>query len=149
MMKHSRLFLLIALAISALHGCSIRQNVRPVESTENLTEVCVLKNNKVRDGFLKAYVKALRSKGYQVRILEENASLIECPITSTYSANWAWDMALYMRYAEIKVYKNAALAGEAIYDSTWGSARLDKFIDAEAKIRELTDQLFPDKPPLL
>jgi len=47
-----------------------------------------------------------------------------------------------MKYAEIKVYRNAALAGEAIYDATWGGGRLDKFINAEKKIRELVEALF-------
>jgi hypothetical protein len=51
-------------------------------------------------------------------------------------------MALYMRYAEIKVYRSAALVGEAVYDATWGGGRLDKFISAENKIRELVDELF-------
>lgn len=52
---------------------------------------------------------------------------------------------MYMRYAELKIYRNAALFGEAIYDATWGGARLDKFISAEKKVRELVDQIFPQE----
>lgn len=126
----------------AINGCSIRQNVRPVESIAQITEICVIRNDKVRSGFLDAYVDALKSKGFQARVLGERSSLIECPVTSTYTANWAWDLALYMRYAEIKIYRNATPIGEAVYDSTWGGGRLDKFIEAEKKIRELVDQLF-------
>jgi hypothetical protein len=48
-----------------------------------------------------------------------------------------------MRYAEIKVYDNATPVGEAVYDSTWGGGRPDKFIDAAQKVREHVDQLFP------
>lgn len=51
-------------------------------------------------------------------------------------------MALYMRYAEIKIYRSAPVVGEAAYDATWGGGRLDKFISAENKIRELVDELF-------
>jgi hypothetical protein len=47
-----------------------------------------------------------------------------------------------MKYAEIKVYRAAALVGEAVYDATWGGGRLDKFINAENKIRELVNELF-------
>jgi hypothetical protein len=47
-----------------------------------------------------------------------------------------------MRYAEIKVYRSAAFVGEAGYDATWDGGRLDKFISAENKIRELVDELF-------
>ena len=49
---------------------------------------------------------------------------------------------MYMKYAEIKVYRSAALVGEAVYDATWSGGRLQKFINAENKIHELVDQLF-------
>jgi uncharacterized protein len=89
-----------------------------------------------------AYAEALKSKGLQVRTLIETANLNECPTSSTYTAHWGWDLALYMKYAEINVYRNAALVGEAVYDATWGGGRLDKFINAENKIRELVEELF-------
>ena len=105
-------------------------------------EVCVLRNHDVRHEFLEVYTDALKEKKIQVKTLPDTASLSECPTTSTYTARWAWDLALYMKYAEIKVYRNAALTGEAIYDATWGGGRLDKFINAEKKIRELVKSLF-------
>jgi hypothetical protein len=105
-------------------------------------EVCILKNEDVRQGFLDAYTGALNEKNVKVKLLPETASLNECITTSTYTARWAWDLALYMKYAEIKVYRSAALVGEAVYDATWGGGRLDKFINAENKIRELVDELF-------
>lgn len=64
-----------------------------------------------------------------------------CEWTSTYVARWSWDLALYMSYAEIKVFHKGSLDGEAKYDSTKGSANMGKFIDAEPKIRELVNQL--------
>jgi hypothetical protein len=45
--------------------------------------------------------------------------------------------------AVIKVYELGDLKGEAIYDSRGGGFRLDKWKDAEGKIRELVDELFP------
>jgi hypothetical protein len=50
-----------------------------------------------------------------------------------------------MSYSKIVVYSNGAKVGEAIYDATRGGGRLDKFIDAEPKIRELVEQLFPPR----
>jgi hypothetical protein len=123
-------------------GCSIKQTVRPVEFTGVPMEVCILRNEDVRHGFLDAYTDALKAKSVQVKTLGESVNLNECTTTSTYTARWTWDLALYMKYAEIKVYRNAALVGEALYDATWGGARLDKFINAENKIRELVDELF-------
>jgi hypothetical protein len=133
---------LMTLPCVALVGCSIKQTVKPVELTGQRAEICIVKNEKVREGFLDAYTEALKAKSIQVKTLAESASLNDCPTTSTYSANWAWDMALYMRYAEIKVYRSAAIVGEAVYDATWGGGRLDKLINAENKIRELVDELF-------
>ena len=133
---------IFVLLLGVIHGCSIKQTVKPVELTGQPMEICILKNEKVRPSFLDAYSDALKAKSVQVRTLDESASLNECTITSTYAAHWAWDLAMYMRYAEIKVYRGAALVGLAVYDATWGGGRPDKFINAENKIRELVDQLF-------
>ena len=46
-----------------------------------------------------------------------------------------------MSYAEIRVYRDGVLDGEAVCDATSGSGRLDKWIDAEPKIRELVEEL--------
>jgi hypothetical protein len=135
----------IALAITlafALSGCAIHQTVKPVEHfTEK--EVCIIESPTVKAGFLDSYKRALLSKGYLVRQLPASASIVECNVTSTYSANWRWDLALYMSYAEIRVYSGGKPIGEAKYDSQQGGANMGKFIDADKKINELVNQLFP------
>jgi len=125
-----------------LSGCAIHQNVRPVEKME-AREVCIVENGNVRSGFIESYKRALATKGYLVRQLPASASLIECPITSTYTANWRWDLATYMAFAEIKVYNNGKPVGEAKYDAMRGGGNMGKFIDADKKIVELVHQLFP------
>jgi hypothetical protein len=50
-----------------------------------------------------------------------------------------------MSHADIRVYQYGQQVGQAEYDSRWGGGRvIDKFINAEKKITELTNQLFPD-----
>ncbi len=66
-------------------------------------EICIIKNEKVRPGFLDAYSGALKANSVRLRTLGESASLNERIITSTYAAHWGWDLAVYMKYAEIKV----------------------------------------------
>jgi len=45
----------------------------------------------------------------------------------------------------IRVYQYGQQVGQAEYDSRWGGGRvIDKFINAEKKITELTNQLFPN-----
>jgi hypothetical protein len=134
-----------ALAISlpiALGGCAIHQTVKPVERFAD-REVCIVENPAVRASFLDAYKRALSAKGYMVRQLPASASLVECNITSTYTAKWSWDLALYMAFAEIKVYSGGKPIGEAKYDSQGGAANMGKFIDADMKVNELVTQLFP------
>jgi hypothetical protein len=110
---HNKSLGVLAITI-ALTGCSIKQTVNPVESfTEK--EICLIENPNVKAGF----------------------------ITSTYNATWRWDMALYMALADIKVYNNGKPIGEANYDSQSGGANMGKFINADKKIAELVNKLFP------
>jgi hypothetical protein len=136
-----RVVLAISLAF-VLSGCAIHQTVKPVEHFSG-KEVCIIENPSVRAGFLESYKRALSVKGYLARQLPPSALITECDITSTYNAIWRWDLALYMTYAEIKVYSRGKTIGEAKYDSQRGGANMGKFIDAKKKIDELVNQLFP------
>ena len=109
------------------------------------TEVCIVENKDVREGFLKEFEKVLQQKQIKYRIVQELDAKNGCEWTATYTANWAWDLALYMVYAEIKVFYQGKLDGEAIYDARMGGANMNKFIDAEPKIRELVEQLIQQK----
>ncbi len=128
-----------------LSACTIQQQVHPVSvSASQAREICVVETTSVREHFLDAYSNALTDKGLKVRVLPEGSPLNTCPLTSTYAAKWQWDLALYLSYASLKVYRNGHLDGEALYDGTGAGLNANKFIKAEAKVRELTDQLFPN-----
>ena len=107
--------------------------------------MCIVENKDVREGFLKEFEKVLQQKQIKYRIVQELDAQNGCEWTATYTANWAWDLALYMVYAEIKVFYQGKLDGEAIYDARMGGANMNKFIDAEPKIRELVEQLIQQK----
>ena len=136
---------LITAAAVFLAGCgSIEQVVKPVAmSNDDSREICVIENSAVRKNFSEAYAAALSERGFKVRMLPAGASVRECPLTSTYTANWRWDLAMYMAYANIKVYRSGQLEGEALYDALRPGLTTSKFIDASQKIRELTAELFP------
>jgi hypothetical protein len=127
-------------SVMLLTACSISQKIDPVAIPKE-GELCIIKNPEVRDGFLYQYESALSSKGIPYVVVSKNSVPKTCEWTSTYIAHWSWDLALYMSYAEIKVFHKGRLDGQAIYDSTGGGANLNKFIDAETKIRELVDEL--------
>jgi hypothetical protein len=123
-------------------GCAIHQRVSPTATFEG-REICVIENPAVRAGFVESYKRSLSAKGYAVRQLPASAAIVDCPVTSTYSAQWRWDLALYMAYAEIKVFSNGRPAGAATYDALRGGGNMNKFIDADRKVNELVNQLFP------
>lgn len=125
----------------AVSACSIHQNVQQLPAFDE-NEVCIIENPKVQDGFITAYRKALEGNGYTVKYLEPKSNLMQCPITSTFTANWRWDMAWHMQYAKIKIFRNGHSIGDAVYDATWGGGRPDKFISAEDKVEELVNTLF-------
>ena len=134
--------LILPILLMLLSGCNIKQNIQPA-STLKTKEICIVNNPPVRAGFLTAYIQELHKKGYKTKLLAANSPLNSCKVVSTYMGRWSWDMAIYLAYADIKVYKNGQLAGSAVYDSRSGSANMSKFIDGEEKIKELTNQLFP------
>lgn len=133
--------LLLAVAVS---GCSIRQSVETA-SIENSATLCVLQNPEVRAGFLISLKSALADNGVKFRVVDHLAVPAECQWTADYVARWSWDLALYMSYAEIRVYKDGLMQGKALYDSTSGGANMGKFIDADTKIRELVSSLLSVK----
>lgn len=126
-----------------LTGCAIHQTIKPVAEIFTGKEICLIESPDVRASFMESYKRALINKGYSVKQLPASASVTDCNVTSTYLATWRWDLALYMAYAEIKVFHQGVLAGEAKYDSQRGGANLGKFIDAETKINELVMKLLP------
>jgi hypothetical protein len=126
-----------------ISGCTAvtKQTVTPFENNSSI-EICVIENQRVKGGFLQAYRTALQEKGYVVEILHKHADISDCKVTSTYSARWRWDFALYMSYAKIEVFKNGEKSAEALYKIVREGAS-GKFINASEKVRELVNQLFP------
>ena len=134
----------LGVAVSMLSACSITQNVEPAELVSG-KQLCIVENSDVREGFLTELRASLDARGIQHQVVNEKAIPAGCEWTAQYRAHWNWDLALYMSYAEIKIYRNGNLDGEAVYDSRRGGGNMAKFIDAETKIRELVDELIQIK----
>ena len=129
--------------VTLFSGCAIKQTVEPSDIDDSAL-LCIVENYDVRDSFLKALTEILDERQVRYKIVGAEASK-DCEWRMTYTARWSWDLALYMAYARINVYKNGDLDGQAIYDATQGAGSLDKFIDAESKLRELIDELMAKK----
>ena len=132
---------IVVMALAVLvTGCSIKQQIEPAQVNKQ-SVLCIVENTDVRPGFVKEYQAALSDKGVAWQMVDERSIPSSCQWTSTYEARWSWDMAIYMSYANIKVFNQGQLDGEAIYDSSRGGANMGKFIDAEEKVRELVNEL--------
>jgi hypothetical protein len=124
-----------------LGGCAITTTVKPLANAK-VSPLCIKKNPKVlMDGFLPELESQISSYGITTRSFVETLP-IECVRSLEYTANWRWDMAMYLSYAELKIYENTTLIGEAVYDARSGSGRLDKFGTTAEKLKTLTEPLF-------
>jgi hypothetical protein len=135
----------LALLLS-LSACAIQQTVQPVPGLQ-ARDICIIENPSVRAGFLESYKNTMRAKGYDIKQMPSDTPLTGCKVISTYMANWKWDFAAYMSFAHIRVYRDGYQVGEANYDARTGGGNPGKFIDADKKITELVDQLFPGRAP--
>lgn len=131
------------LLLPLLASCTITREVRSVSLAPEDKEICIVEAPAVREGFLQTYRTVLEKKGFTVRLLPANSAITTCPVTSTYLGKWSWDLAIYLNYAEINVYKNGTLSGRAFYDGRSGGANLGKFGSGEKRIEGLVNELFP------
>jgi len=139
-MNRTQVFALLAVS-AGLTGCSISKTVDPIKPAQ-VSQVCVLDNKDIfMDGFQPEVQKQIEAKQIPTKVYT-GARPAECSHYLEYTANWQWDMAMYLTYAEFRVYDARGLAGTAFYDARRGGGRLDKFGHTADKIRPLIDQLF-------
>jgi hypothetical protein len=139
-MRRIQLFALLAVS-AGMAGCSITQTVDPIQPAQ-VSQVCVLDNKDIfMDGFQPEVLRQIEAKHIPTK-LYTGARPAECSHYVEYTANWQWDMAMYLTYAQFRVYDGRGLAGSALYDARRGGGRLDKFGQTADKIRPLIDQLF-------
>ncbi len=138
-------FFIIFLLSIILNACSIKQEVTPIPGTEKNAmkkKICIENNLQTKEGFLAAYSDELKILGYNATIVNMG-SQHDCTYTTTYIGLWSWDMAIYLSFADIRVYKEQELIGRAMYDARKGGGRIfDKFVKGDSKVRELVRLLF-------
>jgi hypothetical protein len=136
----------IACVVMVMSGCSIKRVVEPLAGGE-VSEVCILDNPRIHmDGFQPELQNQISGKGYRTSIYQSQRPA-HCSHFLEYTANWKWDMAMYLAYADLRVFDRTGLAGKATYDARSGGGRLDKFGGTAEKIRPLVDQLFASTRP--
>jgi hypothetical protein len=149
---------MLTIAALALSGCAT-----PSQQVTHLTEkpasICVVRHDAVKIGVLTAITSELQSKGYKATAIQGSYTMqhnlwqpqwiiadsdaAQCDALLFYVANWRWDLATYMAFANIWMtdISGQKTIGQATYDASRSSFTTSKFINADSKIRELTNQL--------
>src|SRR5262249_26989862 len=136
----------VVLAALAVAGCTITTHVDPLPPGP-LPSLCVRENSAV---WSKQFLPALRGElarhGIATTVYGD-APPPACARRLEYEAEWKWDVAVYLRYADLRVYDGETLVGRATYDARGAFARLDKFGHTEDRLRTLVDALVGDDRP--
>jgi hypothetical protein len=129
--------------LSLLSGCSIVKRVDPVP--EKLSTLCIEKNTDIfMDDYLGILEKELASLRVPTKTVEPSESP-KCQDVLRYKANWKWDMAMYLQYANFSVFRGDNRIGYGEYSSAGGGLRPDKWGTTEDKIKPILAELFKNQ----
>lgn len=137
-----KLILLSLVVVSFLSGCAITQNVVPVGNEITIKKIYVLENPNVHmDGLLPELLAQLEQLGFEAESYTGQRP-DDAQYYMTFTANWAWDMAMYLTYFQASLFDNGKHLGEVEYDARMGGANMGKFGKTAEKVRPLLEQLF-------
>lgn len=135
-----------------LPACTITKEVHAVNADVVSTcanKITLIRNDTVRfASFNNAVAQSLERCGFRVETLPQGSSFDSLPLAMTYTANWSWDLDLYMSYVRLEVFHLGKKIGDAVYDATHGGGHVfSKFIQADKKVDELVYEMFPSRAP--
>ncbi len=125
-----------------LVGC-ISTRVQPA-APQTIDLICIRENKDVlMDGFLPNLQEEIHRKKILTEIFS-GAPPDYCVYTMTYTANWRWDLAMYLSYARIDLYKDRKPIGKAVFDASFAGLDVRKLASAQSKIDPLLAELLRD-----
>lgn len=110
-----------------------------------LTKLAIVKNDKLHmSGMQPEVVKQVQQMGIA-------ATLVDTPPTTnepylTFTANWAWDLAMYLRYFKAELHQNGQVISGVEYKTS--GSDMSKFGHTDEKIRPLLRQLLRGEKPV-
>jgi len=149
--------ILVCCVASLLFGCAT-QNVSQF-SNPKPSQICIAKHDAVKDSFLEAMQEGFTKNNATTKVIQgtyvkknnmyhptiNKNDLSSCDAIAFYVANWTWDLAMYMSFANIWItdIDMTKKIAQATYQAGGG---LDKFISAREKTLELVDQMYGVEP---
>ncbi|MBI4515180.1 MAG: hypothetical protein HY699_05105 [Deltaproteobacteria bacterium] len=123
-----------------LPACTITTSVQPI-SRDLVKAVCISDNP---DTWSKDFLPALRAQfqrhGIATRVYSQDPPA-DCRFRVEYDANWGWDVAVYLKYLDVRIFDQDRLVGQATYDARGGGGRLDKLGSTESKLERIMTRL--------
>jgi len=113
-----------------------------VQQVENVSKkIVILRDGPTRASVLPVLTDWFHENGFEVTVIEllNDAELNN--YIFTYRAWWSWDMALYMRKADMNVMLNGKTVGTLSFDALQYGG-FGKFGSGEKRLRILLDALF-------
>jgi hypothetical protein len=136
-----RKLILVFVAIALSTGCAISRNVVPVDSDEKVEKIYVRYNDAVHmEGLNDELVAQFREMGFDAELFRGDTPE-EALHTFIFTANWTWDIAMYLTYFRGTLMEDGRTLGQAEYDATSGGANLGKFGQTAEKIRPLLEEM--------
>lgn len=133
--------LLIIFSALLFTGCTISQNVTPVETGTSIEKIYVKNNQQVH---MKELVNEVVTQVKDLGFESESYDGVR-PTGAlhyiTYTGNWQWDVAMYLTYFQAKLYEDGKVLGEVEYDARSGGGNMGKFGRTAEKIRPLLTEL--------
>jgi hypothetical protein len=139
-----RIVLAVAFGL-ALSQCIISRGVTPAAGVASLRHLCVVTNPAVHmDGLHPEIVSQLQGMGYSVSTVP--VPPMDGTVYLEYTANWKWDIAMYLSYFEATLKQQGSTLGAARYNARIGGMNPGKFGRTAEKIRPLLLQLMGKAP---
>ena len=133
--------LFIIFLIFFISGCSIARNVVPVDSGKEIDKIYVQYNEKVHmEGMNDELVWQFENLGFRSELYKGDTPDGAIHIFR-YTANWSWDMAMYLVYFRGTLYEQGRILGEVEYDAKSGSGNFNKFGKTREKIEPLMSEM--------
>jgi hypothetical protein len=109
-----------------------------------LTKLAIVKNTKLHmSGMQPEVVKQVQEMGIATILVDAP------PVTNepylTFTANWAWDLAMYLRYFKAELHQGGQVTGSVEYKTS--GSDMSKFGHTDAKIRPMLRKLILGENP--
>ncbi len=138
-------YLLLSLSVLILAGCGAPRytgSAIPEPTTE--VDVVIVKDAETREGFLNTMETWLQDNDYTYTVVPDKSQHDLDKLTLEYEGHWGWDLALFLKQAEINAYQNGQRVGEVEFKVPY-TANPNKFGNATKRIGFMMDTIFGKK----